>query len=150
MVCICSASRTGQQSSTSSSTIHLEHYMQQSNTGWVKSGVALQDAGASTYVVSQVLAGEPCTCNCSPPLAGSDVVQHLVPSRVVLSCWNHSLFLLRGARWQTKEVLHQACPPVQGPLSQLPAHRLLHCVLDDLVHIIMYHPASRGAMSVTL
>ncbi len=71
---------------------------------------------------------------------------YLVSLRVVFSGWHDSLLLLRGASWQAKEVLHQACPPVQGPLGQLPTHGLLHCVLDDLVHVIMHHSAGRDTV----
>ena len=71
---------------------------------------------------------------------------YLVSLRVVFSGWNDSLLLLRGASWQAKEVLHQARPPVQGPLGQLPTHGLLHCVLDDLVYVIMHHSAGRDTV----
>jgi len=74
---------------------------------------------------------------------------YLVSLRVVFSGWNDSLLLLRGASWQAKEVLHQARPPVQGPLGQLPTHGLLHCVLDDLVYVIMHHSAGRDTVRHT-
>ncbi len=74
---------------------------------------------------------------------------YLVSLRMVFSGWHDSLLLLRGASWQAKEVLHQARPPVQGPLGQLPTHGLLHCVLDDLVHVIMHHSAGRGTVRDT-
>ena len=79
--------------------------------------------------------------------------RNLVSGGVVLGRGNNSPLLLRGTLGQAEEVLHQAGPPVQRPLGQLPCHGLLNGVLDDFVHILMHHtawqvPSSLGHQTV--